>query len=470
MLEKALIYADSHRAEHLSGLQEWLRIPSISTQPEYAQEVRRAAEFARRTLDEMGMSRVELRETGGHPVVYAEWSQAEGDASRLPTLLLYGHFDVQPVDPADQWLRLPFEPVVEADYIYARGASDDKGQAYAVLSGLACYLKTSGRLPVNVKVLLEGEEEITSRNLFAYLREHAQELAADAVLIADQDMLSVHHPVILWGVRGQVYMEISVRGPKRDLHSGTFGGSVDNPLNVLVRLLASLQDSQTRRVMVPKFYDRVQELSRSEQQLIASAPITEEIGLALTGARALAGESGYSLAERVSVRPTLEIHGITGGYSGEGSKTVIPSQASAKLGMRLVPDQEPAEIARLTEDYLRMQCPPTVELDFTVIGQANPVKIDYRSPAIAAADAAYRLGFGSPPVYLRGGGSLPIVHEMMQSLVSSGGQFPIPVVLIGFGLPDDGTHAPNERFYLPNFYRGIVTVIHYLDQFSRTRS
>jgi acetylornithine deacetylase/succinyl-diaminopimelate desuccinylase-like protein len=269
----------------------------------------------------------------------------------------------------------------------------------------------------------------------------------------------------MWGVRGNLYVEIEVRGPARDLHSGTFGGGVDNPFNVLARLLASLQDGDTRKVLIPGFYDKVQELTDEERALIAQAPINDEVGLYLTGAPALGGEAGYPLAERVSVRPTLEIHGITGGFTGEGMKTVIPSKAIAKVSMRLVPDQNPDEIAELLETHLQKRCPPTVNLELRILGKAEPVKIDYNSPAVQAAATAYQRGFGAPPVFLRGGGSLPIVRAMIDEL-SQPGKGDIPVVMIGFGLPDDRTHAPNEKFHLPNFYNGIETVIHYLDLFS----
>jgi acetylornithine deacetylase/succinyl-diaminopimelate desuccinylase-like protein len=467
MLNSALNYARNNKQTHLAGLCDWLRIPSISTLPEHAADVHRAAQFAADYLRAMGMTRVEIRETKGHPIVYAEWLQAQAAAlgGVAPTLLIYGHFDVQPVDPAEEWTRPPFEPVIEGDNLYARGASDDKGQAFAVLAALESYFKTSGKLPVNVKVLLEGEEEITSPNLFPYIREHADELVADAILIADQDMLDPEHPVIMWGVRGILYTEIEVTGPARDLHSGTFGGSVDNPFNVLTRLLASLQDGQTRKVLIPNFYDNVEDLNGEERALISQAPITDEIGLYLTGAPKLGGEEGYPLAERVSVRPTLEVHGIAGGFTGEGSKTVIPSKATAKASMRLVPNQNPDEILESLEKYLQSLCPPTVKLTVRVIGKAEPVKIDYKSPAVQAAAIAYENGFGHKPVFLRGGGSLPIVHEMMDTLSKQNAE--IPVVMIGFGLPDDRTHSPNEKFHLPNFYHGIETVIQYLDLFSK---
>lgn len=467
MLNSAIHYARANQQAHLASLCDWLRIPSISTLPEHAADVRSAAEFAADKLRDMGMTRVELRETKGHPVVYAEWINTHHSSFHVPTLLIYGHFDVQPIDPAEEWTRPPFEPIIEADNLYARGASDDKGQAFAILAALEAYFKTSGKLPLHVKVLLEGEEEVTSPNLFPYIREHANELSADAILIADQDMLDSQHPVIMWGVRGILYTEIEVTGPSRDLHSGTFGGAVDNPFNVLVRLLAQLQDGQTRKVLIPHFYDRVQELTDEERALIAQAPINDPVGLYLTGSPALGGEEGYPLAERVSIRPTLEVHGVAGGFTGEGSKTVIPTKATAKVSMRLVPDQNPDEIFQAMQTYLQSLCPATVKLALRSIGKAQPVKIDYTTTAVRAAAQAYENGFGYKPVYLRGGGSLPIVHQMMESLSKSDST--IPVVMIGFGLPDDRTHSPNEKFHIPNFYRGIETVIHYLSLFASSK-
>jgi acetylornithine deacetylase/succinyl-diaminopimelate desuccinylase-like protein len=458
MSDSAIEYARAGRERQLAGLCDWLRIPSVSTLPEHAADVRRAAEYAAGFLRGMGMARVELRETPGHPIVYAEWLQASG-----PTLLVYGHFDVQPVDPAEEWKRPPFEPAVEGETLYARGASDDKGQAYAVLAALESCFKTAGGLPVNVKVLLEGEEEITSPNLFPYLRAHAGELSADAILIADQDMLSPQHPVVMWGVRGLLYTEVEVRGPARDLHSGTFGGAVDNPFNVLARLLAGLQDGATGKILIPHFYDKVHDLSEQERALISEAPINDEIGLGLTGAPALGGERGIPLAERVSVRPTLEVHGIAGGFSGAGSKTVIPAKAVAKVSLRLVPGQDPDEVLEQLAGHLKRNAPPTIRLEVREIGKAQPLKIDYRSPQVQAAAAAYERGFGHRPVFLRGGGSLPIAYDLVKALSRPGRE--IPLVLIGFGLPDDNTHAPNEKFHIPNFHRGIETVIHYLELF-----
>lgn len=457
MPQAALGYALKHQKEHLQQLCEWLRIPSISTLPEHADDVKQAAQWAGDFLKNIGMPRVEVVETGGHPIVYAEYLGLQA-----PTLLIYGHFDVQPVDPLDEWRTPPFEPTILGGDLFARGTADDKGQAFASLAALEAYLKTSGHPPVNVKLLLEGEEEVLSPHLSIFLRQRSQELQADAILIADQEMLAPDAPVIMYGVRGNTYMEVEVRGPAGDLHSGTFGGAVDNPFNVLARLLAALQDGHTRRVNIPGFYDRVRPLSEDERQLLAKAPINDQIALRLTGAPALGGEEGFTLAERISVRPTLDIHGIAGGFTGEGGKTVIPTKATAKLSMRLVPDQQPAEIARLCEAYLRQIAPPTVTLDVRTLGMAHPVLIDYHAAPVRAAAVAYERGCGASPVYFRGGGSLPIVRDMIDLLrTPAGGE--VPIVMIGFGLPDDNTHAPNEKLHLANFYMGIETVIHYLD-------
>lgn len=463
MLDAALIFARDNKQTLLDSLCAWLRIPSISTSPEHRPHVRQAAEWIAKYLKTIGIENVLIQDTAGHPLVTANWLHAKNK----PTLLIYGHFDVQPTDPDELWKRPPFEPTLDNENLFARGASDDKGQTFAVIAALESYLKTSATLPINVKILLEGEEEITSPNLFQFIRTHANELQADAILIADQDMLDKEHPTILWGLRGILYVEIEISGPMRDLHSGTFGGSVDNPLNVLARLLAKLQDETSRKILIPNFYKDVEELSDEERNLIAQAPINDEIGLHLTGAPKLAGEENYSLAERISSRPTLEIHGIAGGFTSDGSKTIIPAKATAKVSMRLVPKQNPQEVFESLKNYLQAHCPPTVQLNVKKIGAAKAVKIDYKTPAIQAAATAYEKGFGHKPIYLRGGGSLPIVDEMIKNLSIAPHQ-PIPVAMIGFGLPDDNAHAPNEKIHVPNFHQGIETVIHFLDLFSKT--
>jgi acetylornithine deacetylase/succinyl-diaminopimelate desuccinylase-like protein len=459
MLRKALTYAHENRETFISQLQDWLRIPSISTLPEHRDDLIHAAEFAASKLRDMGFADVDLDTSRSHPILYTERTGLSA-----PTLLVYGHFDVQPVDPLDAWTRPPFDPVMEGDNLYARGASDDKGQAFAILTAFESYLKSSGELPVNVKVLLEGEEEIASACLKEYIRENAEKLSADAILIADSDMLDAKLPTIMYGVRGSLSAEIEVTGPGRDLHSGTFGGAVDNPLNVLVRLLAKIQDGEMRKVLIPGFYDKVETLSQEERDLLAQVPITDEVGLHFTGAPALGGEEGYPLRERISVRPTFEVHGIVGGFTGEGKKSVIPASAKAKISTRLVPNQDPDEVADLLKTYLEKISPPTVKVELHITGKGRPVKVDYNSKPVQLAAQAYKNGFGYDSIFLRGGGSLPIVREMIDML-SQPGKGDIPVVMIGFGLPDDRTHAPNEKFHLPNFYNGIDTVIHYLELF-----
>jgi acetylornithine deacetylase/succinyl-diaminopimelate desuccinylase-like protein len=432
MPDAALTYAREHRWQYLEALFDLLRIPSISTLPAHRPDIERAAAWLADHLCGLGLASVEIIPTEGHPVVYGEWLGAEG----APTLLAYGHYDVQPADPLEEWRTPPFEPTLRGDDLFCRGASDDKGQFFAVLAAVEAYLKTAGRLPINLKVVLEGEEEILGESLPTVLRQRHEALAADAVLICDEACLDPQTPLIMYGVRGNCYLEVEVRGPARDLHSGTFGGAVDNPFNVLVRLLAACQDPATHRVLVPGFYDRVRPLEDEERAILAQIPVTDAVARALTGAPALGGEDGYTTLERVSVRPTFDIHGLPGGFTGEGKKTVIPARAAAKVSMRMVPDQDPHEIARLFKSYLRSIAPPTVELSFHLWGAAQPALIDYRAPEIQAMADAFERGFGTRPLYMRGGGSLPIVHDFQEVLAA-------PIVLTGFGLPDDNAHAPN---------------------------
>ncbi len=451
MVDAALTYARELRQRFLDSLMELLHIPSVSMEPEHEPDMRRAADWLAEYVRQMGMSPVEMPVTEGYPVVYGEWLGAGEDA---PTLLAYGHYDVQPVDPIDEWHTPPFEPTVQGEDLFCRGASDDKGQLFAVLAAAEAYLKTEGRLPINLKVMLEGEEELASPHMAAFVGRHRQRLAADAILICDEALLDPQTPLIMYGTRGNLYVEVKVRGPAHDLHSGTFGGAVDNPFNVLVRLLAQLQDPETRRIKVPGFYDRVRPLDGTERALLAQVPVDDEIARHLTGVPVLAGEEGYTTIERTSVRPTFEIHGLPGGFTGPGKKTVIPARASAKVSMRLVPDQDPHEIAPRFEAYLRAMAPPTVELTVHILGASRPTVIDYQAPAIQAVARAFERGFGASPVYMRGGGSLPTIADFQDTLGA-------PIVLIGFGLPDDNIHAPNEKLHLPNFHRGIETLVHY---------
>lgn len=459
MTDAALNYARDHRQQHLQSLSDLLRIPSISTLAEHEPDMERAARWLAGYLKGIGMDRAEVMPTGGHPVVYAEWL---GAGAQTPTLLAYGHYDVQPVDPLAEWHTPPFEPAVRGDDLFARGSSDDKGQIFAIVAAAEAYLQGEGRLPINLKLLFEGEEEITSPNLSPFVKDHRQMLAADAVLICDQAMLGPQAPLISYGLRGMAYMEVEVRGPAQDLHSGTFGGVVDNPFNVLVYLLAGLTDPASHRVLIPGFYNRVRPLSDEERMLLRRLPVTDEQVRLLAGVPALAGEKGYTATERSCARPTLDIHGMPGGFAAPGKKTVIPARAAAKVSMRLVPDQDPEEIARLFEAHLRANAPRTVELVVRTLGAARPVIVDLHGPAVLAAAEAYRLGTGFSPAFERGGGTVPIVRDF-QDLLG------VPIVMIGFGLPDDNNHAPNEKINLTCFYRGIETLIHYYSLFAATK-
>jgi acetylornithine deacetylase/succinyl-diaminopimelate desuccinylase-like protein len=455
-MRDALTYAKKHQADTLADLQALLCIPSISTLPENTTDMQQAAQWLADKLTEIGLQNVKIIPTPGYPVVYADWLKAGPDAA---TLLVYGHYDVQPVDPLEEWLTPPFEPTIKGDDIFGRGATDNKGQLYVHLAAIEAYLKSTGQLPLNIKIMFEGEEEIGSTHLADFVLEHQDLLQTDAAIISDMSMIDLNTPTLVTGVRGLTYMEISMRGSRQDLHSGTYGGVVENPLNAMVRLLASLHD-ENGRVTIPGFYDAVRELASAEREALNKGPITEKKILAETGAPALWGEAGYSVAERVGVRPTLDIHGIQGGFIGTGQKTVIPAAVTAKVSMRLVPDQDSTEIAQLFTEHIHRLTPETMEVLVTTLAEAESAVVDMSAPAIEAAAEAYERGFGARPVYLREGGTLPVV-SMVGKILNA------PVVMMGFGLPDDNLHAPNEKFHLPNFYRGIETAIHYYDIFSR---
>lgn len=437
---------------HLAALCEFLAIPSVSMDPKHTADMATAAHWLADRLRDAGMSRTEIIPTSGHPVVFSEWLDA-GPAA--PTLLIYGHYDVQPADPVDAWHTPPFEPTMSDGNLYARGASDDKGQVMATVAALDAWLHTAGRLPINVKLLIEGEEETSSVGLRHFVSSETDRLRCDAVLMVDSSMLTPKHPLILYGTRGNCYLEVTVRGPANDLHSGTFGGAVENPFNVLVRLLASLQDGATRRVQVPGFYDRVRAVDDDERHLMAALPFNDAVVQALTGAPTLAGEAGFSTIERASIRPTLDIHGISGGFTGPGKKTVIPAQATAKLSMRLVPYQDPQDIAQRVIAFLQGQAPPTVSLDVRVLSASRPVLIDYRASAVQAASQAFEQAFDAAVAFMIGGGTLPIAADFQEVLGA-------PLVITGFGLPDDNMHAPNEKLNLSCFFRGSEMIAYYL--------
>jgi acetylornithine deacetylase/succinyl-diaminopimelate desuccinylase-like protein len=456
MQDQALAYAREQQQQHLEQLMELLRIPSISTLPEHATHVRQAATWVRDYLQAIGMHQAELIETAGHPAVYAEWLGAGPGA---PTVLIYGHYDVQPTDPDEEWRTPPFTPTVVGDNLFARGVSDDKGLLFALLAAVACYLQRTGSMPLNIKVLAEGEEEVTSANLPVIVAERATQLGCDAILVADQPMATPEIGILMYSVRGNLYTELEVRTLPHDLHSGTFGGVAPNALNVISRIIASLTDEHGR-ILVPSFYDHVRELSNDERALINNGLANAASLLALSGASALIGEPDYTVAERISVRPTLDVHGIRGGFIGEGSKTVIPAVAIAKISMRTVPDQDAQELFALLDAHIQSLTPPSARAILRIIDSSQPTLIDYRHRAVQVAEEAYRLTFGATPLYMRGGGSLPILSDFQRHLQKNGQA--VPIVMIGFGLPDDNIHAPNEKLYLPNFYRGIEMVIRYL--------
>ncbi len=455
-MQNALAYTQEHQTETLANLQELLRIPSISTFAENDADMQQAAQWLADKLTDVGLENVNIMPTAGHPVVYADWLNAGPDA---PTLLVYGHYDVQPVDPVDEWLTPPFEPTIKGDDIFCRGATDDKGQMYIHIAAVEAFLKSSGQLPLNIKFMLEGEEEVGSINLESFMREHQDLLKADAAVLSDTHMQDPQTPILVAGVRGLVYTEIHLRGSRQDLHSGTYGGVVENPLNTMAKLLAALRDEHGQ-VTIPGFYDDVADVPPDVRDALRNGPVSNETILAETGAPVLWGEPEYTVAERIGVRPTLDVHGIKGGFIDPGQKTVIPATATAKVSMRLVPNQDPAEISRLFTEHIHRLAPATMEVKVDILAQADSAVVEFDSPAIQAAVKAYEKGFGHPPIFLREGGTLPVV-SMFQHILNA------PAVMMGFGLPDDNLHAPNEKFHLPNLYRGIETVIHYYEIFGQ---
>ncbi|WP_420631952.1 dipeptidase [Candidatus Leptofilum sp.] len=445
-----ITYARAHQADYLAELIDFLRIPSISTQPERTDDTAVAAQWLADKMKQAGLENVEIITTQRHPLVYADWLHA-GDA---PTVLIYGHYDVQPAEPLELWDSPPFEPTVRDDYLYARGSSDDKGQAYIHAKAVEAILQSNGRLPVNVKFIVEGEEESGGESLEAFIPQNKAKLAADVALVSDTAMVSAQQPAIVYGLRGMCYAYIDIEGPKRDLHSGSFGGGINNPLNVLGHIIAKLKD-EDGRILMPGFYDAVRPLTEQERNILAQFPLDEAAWLAESGAPEPWGDPDYTLVERLGARPTLDVHGIIGGYTGPGAKTVLPAKVHAKLSMRLVPDQDPDEIFRLLKAYVAKLAPPSVKVTVTLEHGALASITDFNIPAMQAAAKAYATAFGQEPVFMREGGSIPVVSQFQSELG-------LETVLMGFGLPGDQIHAPNERFYLPNFYRGIETSIHFL--------
>ena len=451
-----LTYAQQQQAQHLQELIEFLRLPSISTQEKHNEDVAETAVWLANNMTQAGIENVRVIKTQRHPLVYGDWLHAGSDA---PTVLIYGHYDVQPVDPIELWDSAPFEPDIRDNYLYARGASDDKGQTFLHVKAVEAYLKTEGKLPINVKFIIEGEEESGGESLRAFIPANKELLAANVAVVSDTGMPSPQQPAITYGLRGNCYVLMDITGPARDLHSGSFGGGIDNPLNVLGHLIASFKD-QEGHILIPGFYDDVRPLSDEERALLAQFPMDEAAWLADTGAPQTWGEPEYTLVERIGARPTLDVHGIIGGYTGPGGKTVLPSTVHVKLSMRLVPNQDPADILAKFKAHVLAVAPPTVSIVFHQRGGAPASVCNLNHPAMKAAAAAFTAVFENPPVFMREGGSIPVVGQFQEFLG-------LETVLMGFGLPSDNLHAPNERFYLPNFYRGIETSIRFLAEYGR---
>lgn len=450
-------FVHSHRDRYVAELKDFLAIPSISALPDRAADVARCAHWTADEMRRIGLESVEVIATPGHPVVYGEWCHATG----APTILFYGHYDVQPVDPVDLWESPPFEATVREGELYARGAADDKGQVFMHFKAIEAHLKTTGHLPVNIKVVIEGEEEIGSVHLDRFVRDHRSRLAADVIVISDSAMFDRGVPSICYALRGLVYFQIDLRGTTSDLHSGIFGGAVANPAMVLAQILAQMKD-RGGRIKIPGFYDRVRPLSDEERTAWAALPFNEKKYRKDLGAPRLAGESGYSVLERVWARPTFDVNGLLSGFTGDGSKTVIPSLAMAKVSMRLVPDQDPGEIAQQFDAYIRKVTPKTVTLTLTRMHGGKPWITSYDNPFVRAAARAIERGFGTAPVFCREGGSIPVVSTFHEELG-------VPAVLFGVGLPDENAHAPNERLDLGNFHNGIVSAAALYEEIAATR-
>lgn len=447
---QALHYVDNHRQAFLNALKEFVSIPSVSTDPNHKEDVIRAARWLVAELQRLGFANTRLVETPGHPVVFAYNDPALPHA---PTVLIYGHYDVQPPDPYEEWKNPPFMPWQEGEHLYGRGASDMKGQVVAALKAVEAIIAT-GSLPVNIIWVIEGEEEIGSPNLSQFLEQNCHLLRADVALNLDTGMIAPDQPTITYGLRGVAAFELRVYGPERDLHSGLFGGIVHNPAQALCELIAGMHDA-SGKVLIPGFYDRVRPLDEEERQELARLPLREIDLVQSLGVPQLYGEEGYTAIERIGARPTLEINGLYSGYTGQGSKTIIPAWAMAKISTRLVPDQDPEEVHQQLRAYLEAKCPPTVRWELIAFGGSPASITDRHHPGVRALAQALKNVWGRDPLYRREGGSVPVVG-MMQRILG------LESALSGFGLPDDHIHSPNERLHLPTWYRGIRAVIEFL--------
>ncbi|HEY0162216.1 MAG TPA: dipeptidase [Edaphobacter sp.] len=453
----AIEFARNNQQRFVEELKDLIRIPSVSTLPEHAADVRRAAEFVAEELRRIGMENVRLIETSevenslGHPLVYADWLHAEG----APTVLCYGHYDVQPAEPLDEWITPPFEPTQRDGNLYARGAVDDKGQMWMHVKALESLFAThGGKLPLNIRVLIEGEEEVGGEGIAWFVQNHGDQLRSDLALISDTEMFAPDLPTLCVGLRGMIYTELEVRGARIDLHSGMYGGAAPNPFVALAQIIAKLKD-ENGRILIPGFYDKVEAPTTDELKAWKALPFDEEhYRQTEVGSPELTGEPGYSVLERTWARPTLDVHGMPGGFIGAGGKTVIPAKGLAKISMRLVPGQVPAETYEQYKSYVESIAPRGVEVTVRLIHSAEPIVVSTDNHYVKAATEAMHEVFGTDTVFVRGGGSIPIVGDFVRELK-------VPTLMMGFGLPDDNLHAPNEKFHLANFHRGIESIIRF---------
>jgi acetylornithine deacetylase/succinyl-diaminopimelate desuccinylase-like protein len=453
MSSSAVTYARKNYPRFLDELKALLRIPSISTLPENKGDCRRAAEVLAAELKRIGMEHARLIETEGHPLVYADWLHAAGK----PTVLVYGHYDVQPVDPLEEWKTPPFEPTERDGNLYARGSADDKGQVWAQVKALESLMAANGKLPLNVRVLLEGDEEVGGEGIASYVAQKPQDLKADFALISDTELFAPGLPTLCVGLRGMIYTELEVRGAKTDLHSGMYGGAAPNPFVALAQMIAKLKD-ENGHILIPGFYDGIIPPSPEELGAWKSLPFDEEhYRKTEVGSKQLVGEAGYSVLERTWARPTLDVHGIPGGFTGAGAKTVIPAKAVAKISMRLVPGMTTTKAFALYKSFVEKIVPAGVDVEVRLISAGEPSLIPVNNPYVRAATRALHEVWGKDTVFIRSGGSIPIVGDFDRNLGA-------PSVMMGFGLPDDNIHAPNEKFHLKNFELGIVSLIRFLEE------
>jgi acetylornithine deacetylase/succinyl-diaminopimelate desuccinylase-like protein len=451
-MQSLLSFVADNKERYLKELTQFIAIPSVSTNPENAGDMRTCADWLIAQMKTIGLQNTQIFETPGHPIVYGDWLHAAGK----PTVVLYGHYDVQPVEPLDLWTSPPFSATVRDGRLYARGTADDKGQVFIHLKAIEAFLRNGGELPVNIKLLLEGEEEIGSENLETFVAAHKDLLKGDLVLISDSAMFAKGVPSICYGLRGLSYMQIDLVGPNRDLHSGSFGGTVHNPIQALTEIIAQLHD-KNGKVTIPGFYKDVQALSAKERKAYKKLPWSDRKYAKDLGVDVLYGEKGFTTLERVWARPTLECNGIWGGFTGEGAKTVLPSKASAKISMRLVPNQTSAKVAKLFEKQIKKIAPKSVKVTVKNLHGGEPAITPIDSPGVQAAVAALEKGFGKKPLYQREGGSIPIVVQFKQLLG-------LDTVLLGFGQPDENAHAPDEFIDLDNLFGGIRTSLHFFNE------